>query len=362
MKKILFILFLLLPSFLQADQEQNMYQVEALVADQSSGERIKGMSAAIKEVLVRVSGNKSVIDEPELSAAIVSPGRYIEGYRYEKRQQGNGSVDFLLVSFSAQALQNLLVEKNLPVWSAQRPNVLVWLAVERQSRPYIAKDSPLNTVNQAINRASTSRGLPLSWPLDTDVDSGKVRVADITAGFVEQIVEASRDYSAHAILIGHVKELSGSRWQGKWRLVRDGQSTDWDSDVAGLDSVVSDGIDVVADTIAAELSISSRDEQQARPLLVKVRNLDSLEGYAAARAYLYSLLVTSEVKVAKVYAQAVEYQLRLRGTPEEFARAIRLGGTMRVVPKVIEANHIEPSQRLGEVDPGQPDFILELVR
>lgn len=359
MKKILFIVSLLLPFSLFAAQVQDLYQVEVSVEDQSSGERLKGMSVAIKEVLVRVSGSKAVVDDPALSAATASPGRYVKGYRYERRQQGVDELDFLLVSFSAKALQSLLVEKQLPIWSAQRPEVLVWLAVDERTRPYIAKDKPMNVVNQAINGAAIARGLPLSWPLDTDVDSGKVRAADVKAGFVQQVIDASKDYAAHAVLIGHVKSLSNNTWQGQWQLVREGKAVSWDSPAADLESVMAVGVDTVADALADEFSILSGNGQGL--LLVQVKNVIDLEGYATTRAYLQDLLITSNVAVVRVHSGVVEYQLRLRGQADEFIRAINLGGKMRVIPKVITSNNIDPTQRLEVKDLSQPDYILELI-
>ena len=359
MKKIFITLCLLLPLMLQAAQEKDLYQVEVQVADQSTGERIKGMSAAIKEVFVRVSGSKLIVDDSELAAAIVSPGRYVEGYRYEQRQKGTETLNFLLFSFSAKALESLLVKKKLPIWPAPRPDVLVWLAVEKRSRPYVVKDEPLNIINQAVIRAAISRGLPLSWPLNTDIDAGKVRAPDIRAGFVKQIAEASKDYSIDNILIGHVKHHSSGHWSGEWKLVRKGQTESWEGDSLDLQGVVSAGIDAVADTLAAESSISAGDEQDL--LLVKVNNVSDLEGYAGTRSYLGELLITQNIAVVKVHDNAVEYQLRLRGKAEEFLRAINLGGEMRVVPQVVTADHIDPQSREGASDLSQPDYTLELT-
>lgn len=360
MNKILFIFGLLLSLSLQAAQVQDLYQVEVLVADQSHGERIKGMNAGIKEVLIRVSGSKSVVDNPELSAVMVAPERYVEGYRYEQRQQGADDLDFLLINFSAKALQRLLVDKGLPVWSAQRPDVLVWLAVEEHSRPYIVKDAPLNIVNQAMNTAAVGRGLPLLWPLDADVDAGTVRAADVKAGFVQEVSAASKDYSAHGILIGYVKRLPSGSWTGEWKFVHNGQVANWGGRATDLGGVMSVGVDAVADTLAAEFSILAGDEQGL--LLVKIRNVTDLSGYAVTRDYLESLLITSDVAVVKVYANSVEYQLRLRSSAEEFLRAINLGGTMRLIPQVMGTNSIDPSLKKEGDDLRQPDYTLELIR
>lgn len=359
MKKLLLILCMVLPLSLQAAQIQNLYQVEVQVDGQTNGERIKAMSIAIKEVFVRISGSKLIADSPELSAAIASPGRYVEGYRYERRQQGGTEFDFLLLDFSAEALQNLLVKKQLPLWPIQRSDVLVWLAVEGRSRPFIVKDTPLNIVNQAINDAAMSRGLPLSWPLDTDVEIGKVSVSDVKAGFVKEVVAASKDYSAQAILIGHVKRLSGAAWVGKWQLVRKEQTVSWDGDATDLQTAMSIGIDKVADTLAADFSISSTGDKSL--LLVKVRGINDLEGYATTRAYLEGLLITQDVAVVKVYKNSVEYQLRLRGPADELLRAINLGGSMRVVPKVVRIDSIDSLQSVDTTAPSGPDYLLELI-
>lgn len=341
-----------------AVQVTGLYQVSVPVEDQTSGERLKGMSSAIKEVLIRVSGSRGVVENPELSSAIVAPSRYVKGYRYEKRQLPEGDGNQLVVEFSAKAVQSLLVQKQLPVWSEQRPEVLLWLAVEERKRRYILKDSSVHLPNQAINDAAAARGLPLAWPLDSDIEIGKVKVADIKAGFDEQISKASKDYNPHGILVGYIKELRNGSWLGRWQLVRGGQVTRWKSEEGSLSTVMQSGIDPVADVLAEEFAIAGVGETGAEPLRVKVENVNTLDHYADSRAYLDSLLITDKVNVIQVHKDYVEYQLSLRGQHNEFVRAIQLGRTMRILPQVIESDTVVPDPELSST---KPDLILELI-
>ena len=359
MKKILFIFCLLQAVSLQAAEVLDLYKVEVLVQNQSHSERIKGMRVAIKEVLVRVSGSKAVVDNPLLFSAIASASRYVESYRYDQRQQGTEILDFLLVNFSEKALQKLLVEKQLPVWSKQRPDVLLWLAVEEPSRSYILKDSSVNIVNQAINNAVMSRGLPLLRPLNSDIEAGKVRVIDIKVGFEQQISNASQDYTTHGVLIGYVKQLSRDSWLGKWKFVRAGQVVNWSSGPAEISTVILAGVDVVADTLSSDFAISAREQDS---LLIRINNVSDLTQYAIVGTYLEGLLITNDIAVVKIDVNAVEYELRLLGKSEEFLRAINLGGKMRVVPQMITTNNIDSVQKQKITSINQLDYILELIR
>ncbi len=355
-KSLILIALLCCSALAQGAPLGSLYQVEVPVQDQSAAARLQGMSAAIKQMLVRVSGHREVVEQAALAAAIASPARYINGYRYTSYEPEEG---VLVVDFNPGAVQKLLLDNHLPVWSAQRPDVLLWLAVEEGRDRYLAKDSRVHLPQQAVQAAAARRGLPVVWPLGSDIDAGKVKFADIKGQFAEPILAASRDYAAHSILTGHVRQRGEQDWQAQWQLLRDEQALRWDSSGASLQAVIDGGIDKAADQYAAEFAVVLEAHQENLPLRVRVENIHKLEDYAAASAYLRQLLLTKTLAVAQIAPDSIEFQLALQGSVDAWARAIRLGGTMRIVPQTTPVAAQTPG--LDSPAAPAPDYILELL-
>lgn len=322
----------------------NFYTVSALVNDQSRAERSKGLSAASKEMLVRLSGSTNVLKSSTAQKILSAPARYVKGYRYEK-----GS---LVVSFQPGAMEQTLVSSGLPVWSKNRPETLIWLAIEGGRGRYIVKNNSANLPNRLVQLAAQRRGLPLMWPLNADIDSAKVEFADIKGAFVGTINRASEDYQAQSIVLGYVRQLSGQRWQAQWRLLRNGQTVELGDPQGSLQGVIDNGINALAHELSQEFAVAVSEQARTEPLRVEVKGADTLERYAQARKYLESLVMTERVGVDEVTSKSTSFQLILRGSKSDLQRAIKLGSTMRVVPRA------EGTVVIGN---SEPDVVLELL-
>ncbi|HSG65840.1 MAG TPA: DUF2066 domain-containing protein, partial [Gammaproteobacteria bacterium] len=78
---------------------------------------------AMGQLLTRVTGRRDAPFEPALSDMLQNAGEYVE-------QIGPLDRDNLIVRFNARNIEASLVNLEQPIWGAERPQTLVWVAVD----------------------------------------------------------------------------------------------------------------------------------------------------------------------------------------------------------------------------------------
>ena len=117
-----------------------LYDVEVQVASQADAERSRAARQALEEVLARVTGMAEPRQVPEVEEALRRPERFYARYEYSRRlpvaQEGAVAepATFLQLHFEAAAVLAMLRSADLPVWVANRPTILAWVAMQRQGR------------------------------------------------------------------------------------------------------------------------------------------------------------------------------------------------------------------------------------
>ena len=100
---------------------------------------------------------------------------------------------FLAVQFDANAVQRLLQDAAVPMWSGSRPVTLMWLAYEQDyNRQVVATSTPMDQpVKHNLMQQMHRRGLPVVLPLMDLEDEMRVSASDIWGRFPEPVINAS---------------------------------------------------------------------------------------------------------------------------------------------------------------------------
>ena len=203
------LLLVAVPSW--AGKTLNIYKATALVKNQSEGERNRAARATLGEVLVRVSGRPDAASHPLAQEAIANAQQYLFGFSYgagghfiTEGEQRLPAME-LQLDYAPQAIEQLLREAQLPLWPAQRPQVLVWLVVKTEAG-YGFDTSPESLA--ALQSRAAYRGLPLVMPkLDMD-DQLLLSAEDVWNFDLPAIAQASRRYKADAVLVARITPSS----------------------------------------------------------------------------------------------------------------------------------------------------------
>ena len=149
------------------------------------------------------------------------------------------------------------------------------------------------------------------------------------AGFKEPIVAASNRYQADIILAGRLVQTSSDLWEAKWVAYMDEHTSEWDSRGELSNLVLEEGIDTLADTLASRYA--NAGSSRAEEIVINVSGVNSLDQYARVLSYLESLQSITSVKVNRVTANEVTFELISHGGQSVIDQAISLGKTLELV-------------------------------
>jgi len=325
---------LILPSAYAVDIE-GLYQARVPVAGQTREERREVYPAALAQVVVKLSGDQTVPELPQLARFMARAVSLVQEFHYEELPTSNqalieeGYKRQLVVRFDGDAISKALIGAEVPLWDRTRSEVLVWLAIEdREARYLLAANASLE-LESYLREQSSRRGLPLILPLIDLEDQMNLGFADVWGDFRQNIMHASQRYGVDAVLVGRLFRSPEGIWQSRWSLHQTGTiaSKYWSGDGNSQFEALTLGVDGAADSISqryAQLfSATSADS-----VLLTVTGVDDLSGYARAMKYLESLDIVTDVEVSKVFADQVLFRLAIRGDTAGLERAVSLGSTL----------------------------------
>jgi len=165
-----------------------LYQATAPVTDRSEAAQSAAFQAAMKIVLVRVTGRRTVDDDPVFAPLIGNARRYVQQYRSAPDGQ-------VWVSFDGPAIERWLTQNGQPLWGHERPTTFVWLTAQTgpQSGTVITADDT-SELKAAIDAAAALRGLPLLWPSAADVQSNHLDYAGMQSTPPATLAVLNLDY------------------------------------------------------------------------------------------------------------------------------------------------------------------------
>jgi uncharacterized protein len=123
--KILVLALSLLITNAWAQSPLDAYRVEAEVANQSEGERVKAAKANFGEVITRVLGDSAALQHPLVREAINDAPNYLSKFSYS-------SDTTLVLNYSPQAIQTLLQRAQLIAANASTASGLTVYVVDVQ--------------------------------------------------------------------------------------------------------------------------------------------------------------------------------------------------------------------------------------
>ena len=304
----------------------NLFQVEVDADGRDTASRDAALARGLREVLARVTGSTAVANGPAAQDLLQRPGRFVEQFRFLEAPARAPDAEpqlRLWVQFDGVALAREIRRAGLPYWGRERPDVLVWLAVDDRGQRYLVAENAQDVAARALRRAAARRGLPLTVPLMDLQDQRAVKFTDVWGGFAGTVRTASQRYRPQVILLGKLERARGrSDWRTEWILLGNGATRSWSGHAAGLADGIDQGIAETADWLAMKYAVVNSDAS-IRPLVVEgVRNL---EDYARVSKYLASLAPVETVQVARVSGEEVEFNLQLRAEERNLRQLITLG-------------------------------------
>ncbi len=296
----------------EAARMDGLYEAEVAF----EGDRPAAFRAALGEVLVRITGRRDAATMPGLEPLLAGASAYVQQFR----QPAPGR---LWAAFDGDGLSRELARLGQPVWGAERPATLVWLAVDAGGgqRFVLASDAEPGedeALRHELLGAARGRGLPLVLPLVDAEDRASVSFAEVWGGFDDAILSAAARYGADGVLVGRL--VAGDPHRARWTLHAADTTERWTGGIG-------ESVQRLADRYAARFAVIGSSE--ARAVRLAVSGVESIEDYGRVSQFLAGLTAVEALGVETVEGDRVVFRVALRGEPAALDEAVRLGGLLR---------------------------------
>ncbi len=314
-----------------APAADNLFEADVPVAGQQPDQRTAYLKTAMEEVLVRVTGQREVLDRPEIQSLLGKPEQFVQQYRYYTLPESAPPQLMLRVRFDGEALQQALTRQGVAYWGkSERPDILVWLAVEDHSSRTIVSAQDDTDASRELQQAAKQRGIPLLFPLLDLEDQSRVRFTDIWGGFFDGVQAASARYSPQAVLIGRLNRSPSGGWVARWDM-QSGGSGSWTDNGERLGDVLQAGIDKVSERLTARLAVTNPGTV-AGMISITVEDVNTLMAFARVDDYLASLAAIRRLELERVDGATLQYALQLDGTLDGLTQTITIGTVLEPSP------------------------------
>jgi hypothetical protein len=282
-----------------------LYEATVPLADRSERGQSEALQDAMRQVLVRVTGQRNAAYEPALTQLVDDARRYVQQFRVV------GSDQFF-AGFDGVKLERLIVDAGQPVWGQERPSTLVWLEpVDPAGRP-VSDERSLAALRSPLDRAAALRGLPVIWPA-----AARSRESAVTSdASSERLSTLAEEHAVDAVLLGRASQSPAGSWRVRWTLFYGGERSEWSGPPE-------EGAHGAADVFAGVFAAGTAQADSA--VTISVSGVSSLGAYAQVTDYLESLSLIRALAVEELSGDVVVYRADVRGGASRLARAIDLG-------------------------------------
>lgn len=298
-------------------------------------QRQQAFSSAMREVLVKLTGRADTNTNPAVTRALNSPQSYVETWAYNSvlpddplAQPGQAAQIQLQVTFFQAGIQQLLNEAGMSIWPQNRPDTLLWVAVQDElGERFLAAPLPDQggDVLTAVRNEATERGVPLVLPLLDFSDLRALPLEQLWNFDIDALRIASSRYQGESILALRIfRSLRGDVIARAVHIFRD-QVLEFEALESPLEPFLEGSIELVAQQLASYYAISlSSIDNSTEQILLTVDGIGSASDYAGLLQYLNGLVVVSGVQVLGVQGTTIELQLRANSQVPQLIESIAL--------------------------------------
>lgn len=306
-------------------QDLDLYEGEVPVASQTEADRMAALPAALAQVLAKAGGSAAGEASTQQAASL------LQQYRYRQEMVNVDGVTqsrlHLIARFDRNGVQRMLDASGNIALPAQRPQPILWLAIDDGSGARIVSQEAAPAVAPLTSRA-VQRGLRVRLPSYDEQDRSILMPRDIPSGEPYSVDVATQRYGGPA-LIGWLRRGENG-WVADWRL-RDGNTdiSRWSTQDAQAAIVLAAGADGAADALTQRYAQMVLSGAAGRYRIV-IEGLRGGADYARVMQTIKRQPIVREILPASLAGERLELDLELSAGVEGLAQLLR-GSTLTPV-------------------------------
>ncbi|WP_235937544.1 DUF2066 domain-containing protein [Marinobacter caseinilyticus] len=308
---------------------EGLYAAQVPVASSAPDDLKQGYASGLQQVMLRVSGDSELLNREGAQALLADAQRLVLSYQFLRAQEAGGQ-DQLAMSFGAVGVNRALASIDAPVWGANRPLTLAWIAVEdRGGRQLVSRQAAQQSTGGTRDwgvifaRAAADRGLPLTLP---PIKGGNDRrtLSEVWGQFMEPVKQASADIGHDLLTVVKISRR-GDQWEAAWRLEGNGFSTgDETVSATSQEQLARAIVGAWADMLAGRYAVAAGQVADSATVEILVDEVQSLQDYAEVKAALTKMTPVLGAFPVRVTANQMMVQVAFSGELSQVEQYIAL--------------------------------------
>jgi hypothetical protein len=333
----------------QAAVVSGLYNASVKIQDQSSTQQQQAAKKALAEVLVKVSGNRQLLQDDVIKRYLNRADDLLLSYQFERKDAGL----FYNAEFDINKVEGIIRSTGFPLWGKHRPQTLIWLALEDKNTRVrtLISDNATDSFVDIAKQTAKKRGIEINFPILDLADVQQVSVYDVWSSYSQSLVLASERYAPEYVMSARMyyrhQELADQQqqslnapmplepvvaniWVIEWMLTRQGAFESGEITALIAETAVQNMVETLADALANKYSISGLQDNSADNIsLVKIANVHSLTAYVEVLTFLRDLSMVVDVTLIEQQGDTATFKLQLFGARENLDEAFKLDSRLR---------------------------------
>jgi len=284
----------------QAAPIEHLNEGQIIVTDQSSFTQKKAGKSAFQQVIVKLNGDPSVLENLEVKRAATNFEQYLVSSTFVQ----NGDKLIYQAEFNEQKIVSLLRAENLNVWGKRRPSGLFWLAIEddvNKSKSLVTQSSSSQYLD-LIQQSTYDRGIELLMPIGDLTDSMNLTALDVWSLYSSSIFNKSIRYGTNYVVGARVgivfDDFSASEKLQLSYFITNGQTIETNEIVGDtVSGLITKFVNEYAAYLASVYSIGTSETGMIYSVTLHISNVNTLAKYRKVLDILTSLTVTQKVEL-----------------------------------------------------------------
>jgi uncharacterized protein len=316
------ILVVFWPLMGSAEVVKNLYEALVPVADHSESALASASELALSQVLVKVSGSVEVLQNPDIVTGLSKARSYVQQYSYTRDQDATGDLSARL-EFDESVVSRMLTDAGAPLWTANRPAVLVWVVSQDAGGRQFVNPEAAPELMTTLRGGFDQRGIPLRFPLLDLQDSASLAVDDVWRLKAAPLYSASQRYAVQDILAGRLTSLSNGSWVGDWSYLTDSGRVDRSVTADSIETFLASGVSLVAEEMAGRYAVAA-SRADVGGIVMSVTGVADFGDYAKIVSWLEGLELIQHANIETVRGSDIELRLTARADAGQLRPIIEL--------------------------------------
>ena len=218
---------------------EDIYTTRAVVTGKDERNRPLGFKLCFEDVLVKASGDASILSDHRLEGMAAVAGQYVSAFSYRDRFEGRpvhdeqGTYDrphFLTCQFDPQKIDDVLRMLGRKPWLGHRPRLVMLLRVYgRANSGMLSSDGSFDPdMREALANAAQRYGLTVNLPSAATLEGNQINIDTPESIPPDRLLRIAELSDGELPLVGDLRWSDAALgWVANWRLAVNGQGHAW---------------------------------------------------------------------------------------------------------------------------------------